>query len=69
MFQMFQKDGWEGCISTSPCNIYEKSEKILLRIVVRVVEAVLAAEKGEEGKKMPRLVVTSVYRGSLPLHF
>ena len=68
MFQMFQKDGWEGCSSTSPCNIYEKSEKILL-IIVRVVEAVLAAEKGEEGKKMPRLIVTSVYRGSLPFHF
>ena len=48
---MFQKDAWEGCSSTSSYNIYEKLEKILLRIVVRVVEAVLAAEKEEEGKK------------------
>lgn len=67
---MFQKDAWEGCSSTSSYNIYGKLEKILLRIVVRVVEAVLAAEKEEEGKKkMSCLVVTSVYRASLPLHF
>ena len=53
---MFQKDAWEGCSSTSSYNIYEKLEKILLRIVVRVVEAVLAAEKEEEGKKKKKVM-------------